>query len=128
MTKKMNNLGTNVKSFLQIQSQLRICHWQTKSYARHMAFGSTYDTLDDLIDSFVEVAMGKYGRFTLEGETNTLELKNVKDVDFKTWLKEFKSILLEMNNDLSENDSDLLNIRDEMVATINKLQYLLTLE
>ena len=54
-----------VIELLQIQNQLKIFHWQTKSYARHNAFGSTYDEMSDLIDSFVETHMGKYGRFSL---------------------------------------------------------------
>jgi hypothetical protein len=34
-----------------------------------------------------------------------------------------------MSSELSsDNDTDLLNIRDEMLAKINKLAYLLTLE
>ena len=50
----MKTLGSNVNLFLGVQSQLKILHWQTKQYARHMAFGSTYDELDELIDAFVE--------------------------------------------------------------------------
>ena len=51
-----------INGLLRIQQQLRILHWQTKSYARHKAYGKTYDELGDLIDEFMEVQMGKYGR------------------------------------------------------------------
>lgn len=44
-----------IMKMVQFQNQVRIYHWQTKSYARHMAFGKTYDALGDLIDSFVEI-------------------------------------------------------------------------
>lgn len=46
----------------------------------------------------------------------------------KSWLKSFKDFLISMNDELSDRDSDLLSLRDEMLALINKLQYLLTLE
>ena len=42
------------------------------SFAQHEAFGQAYDALTDLIDTFVETLMGKYGRikgndgFTIE--------------------------------------------------------------
>lgn len=124
----MKTIDTKVKQFLQIQTQLKICHWQTKVYARHIAFGSTYDELDGLIDNFVEIVMGKYGRFELSDETKTIELFNTKELDLKSWLKSFKDFLISMNDELSDRDSDLLSLRDEMLALINKLQYLLTLE
>ena len=59
------NLSSNVNFFLGLQMQLKVNHWQTKGYARHNAFGSTYDELQDLVDRYVEEAMGKYGRFIL---------------------------------------------------------------
>ena len=34
-----------IVSLIQMQQQMRIFHWQTKSYARHVAFGEAYDTL-----------------------------------------------------------------------------------
>lgn len=124
----MKTLDTKVKQFLQMQSQLKICHWQTKTYARHMAFGDTYDELDSLIDNFIESSMGKYGRFELTTESKTIEIFNIKELDLKSWLKTFKEMLIQMSDDLSEKDIDLLAIRDEMLILINKLQYLLTLE
>jgi DNA-binding ferritin-like protein len=51
------NLASNVNFFLNLQTQMKVNHWQTKGYARHQAFGSFYDVMDGLIDSFVESAM-----------------------------------------------------------------------
>lgn len=36
-------------------------HWNTRSYAQHMALGSFYEELPDLIDSVIESYQGKYG-------------------------------------------------------------------
>lgn len=122
------NLSSNVNFFLGLQSQLKINHWQTKGYARHQAFGGFYDAMDELIDKYVEEAMGKYGRFELDDETKTIELLNLKDLDIKSFIKTLRDVFTQMTNHLDETDTNLLNIRDEMLGELNKLSYLLTLE
>lgn len=123
------NLSTNVQFLLEAQMQFKILHWQTKGYSRHIAFGNIYSSLSDKTDLFVEVAMGKYGRFTLDDEDKTLTLINMVEMDLPAFLKSLKSDITSMSNDLSkEKDSDLLNIKDEILADVNQLSYLLTLE
>ena len=123
------NLDSNINFFFKTQLQLKVLHWQTKGYARHQAFGNTYSDLDDLIDEFVEVCMGKHGRFTLQEETKTVRVENLVDVNIVDFLQETKATLIGLSSQLSsENDTDLLNLRDEMLSKINKLAYLLTLE
>jgi DNA-binding ferritin-like protein len=122
------NINSNINLFLGLQAQLRIFHWQTKGYARHKAFGKTYDTLEDLIDTFVEEAMGKYGRFTLDDETNTIQLANLKELKPEAMLDTIISALNQFSEQFEETDTNLLNVRDEMLGAINKLKYLLTLE
>ena len=48
------NLSTNVQFLLEAQIQFKILHWQTKGYARHIAFGDIYDSLGELVDEYVE--------------------------------------------------------------------------
>ena len=79
-------LSTNVQFLLESQMQLRILHWQTKGYARHIAFGETYSTLDGLIDDFIEISMGKYGRFSLSDSEKTLNLKNISELELSVFL------------------------------------------
>lgn len=122
------NLNSNVNLFLGLQAQLRIFHWQTKGYARHNAFGETYATLDELIDTFVEEAMGKYGRFVLDDNTSTLELANLKELKPEDMLDTVISALNQFSEQFEDSDTNLLNVRDEMLGAINKLKYLLTLE
>ena len=122
------NLSSNVNFFLGLQMQLKVNHWQTKGYARHNAFGSTYDELQDLVDRYVEEAMGKYGRFILDDETKTIELVNLSEIDFKGFINTLREALLQFTSQLDQTDTNLLNIRDEILGLINKLGYLLTLE
>jgi len=114
--------------FLGILNQLKVLHWQTKAYGKHVAYGGAYDALDDLIDRFTEVYMGKYGRIVIEKE-DEINLVNIGEMDQDEFLEVICDFLLSMNEKLDETkDSDLLNIRDEMLAEVNKLKYLLTLQ
>lgn len=110
---------------LKIQNQLRIFHWQTDSYAAHKAFGKTYENLNDLIDSFVEIYMGKYGR-TKAKLTYNIELVNLSE-EYSIIIDDFVNYLEQMSEQLDSVDTDLLNIRDEMLGELNTLKYLLTL-
>jgi DNA-binding ferritin-like protein len=122
------NLSSNVNFLLSLQTQMKINHWQTKGFARHNAFGGFYDSLSDLIDTFVESAMGKYGRFTLDEETKTIQLSNLSELDMKGLVNTVRESFVQMSEQLDPSDTDLLNIRDEMLGELNKLSYLLTLE
>lgn len=113
--------------FLSIQNQIRIYHWQTESYAQHKAFDKAYRALDDLIDTFVEMYMGKYGRSEAKFKYN-VELENI-DNNFLPMIDSYVDFLIGLNNELDQiNDSDLLNVRDEMLGVFNRLKYLLTLQ
>ncbi len=110
---------------VEIQSQLKFYHWQTTSYARHIAFGGIYDALSPLIDTFVEVLMGKYGRVP----ALPIKLYNRNEKEPMEFIEETIAILQGLSDKLdSEKDTDLLNIRDEMLSEFNKLKYLLTLK
>lgn len=85
--------------------------------------------MDENIDSFVEIAMGKYNRFTLGEAEKTIKLQNINELDLTSFLKTLKNNLIGITKDLSqEKDTDLLNIKDEILGDVNKLSYLLTLE
>lgn len=112
--------------FIQLQQQFRILHWETKSYARHSAYGQIYGTFDGLIDTFMETHMGKYGRPKFD--SLNIELQSMKNVKINDFLDNSIMFLNNLSQKLSEKDTDLLNIRDEMLGEINKLKYLLTLE
>lgn len=114
-------------------ANIRLLHWQTKSYARHIATDTLYSTLNDLVDQFVEAYMGRYGRISMPQGT-TLELMEFDPPEGE--LDEPVQYLERVRNQLVtgipkllfvEEDVDLLNIRDEMVQVINKTLYLFTL-
>ena len=122
------NISSKVKFLLEAQTQFKIMHWQTKGYARHNAFGMIYDTLSDLIDKFVEEAMGKYGRFVLEEEDKTIQLQNLSEINGKAMINTIAQSLVQFTDEFDATDTNLLNVRDEMLGSVYKLSYLLTLE
>lgn len=123
----MLNTSVNIIGpLIQMQQQLRIFHWQTESYAQHKAFGRAYEALDDLVDTFVETYMGRYGK-ARPTVTYSIQLKSLTGEDVvKVTLQGFIEYLDDMSGELSEA-TDLLNIRDSMIGEVNQLKYLLTL-
>ena len=114
-----------IAQLIYLQMQMRIFHWQTKSYARHKALGKFYESFDGLLDNFVETYQGIFGRV---GFAQSLELKNLDEsTNLENVLNNAINILNEESPEIQDN-SDLSNIRDEMIGQMNRLKYLLTLE
>lgn len=118
-----------ITKLLTLVNQLKIYHWQTNSYAQHQAFGKIYDSISDLMDEYVEIFMGKYGKVKNKNGFD-IKLKNIEDEDFYNFIDEFCNLLVGefVQNLDKEKDTDLLNLRDEILSQLNKLKYLLTLE
>jgi DNA-binding ferritin-like protein len=119
-----------VAMFLQMLNTVKLYHWKTHSYSQHKATDQLYSDLNDNIDTFVEVMLGKNGsRVNLTGQ-KTLPLLDYTNVnDFKKEVEKYKQFLIDMNQkaDLNiTNNSDLLNIRDEILGNMNQFTYLLT--
>lgn len=117
--------------FLKFLSQIKVYHWQTRNYARHVASDNLHIKLSTLIDNFIETYQGKRNRDRLMLPTDTaLTIQNLNDDEIEEYLFEFKSFLMqELPTILPEGmtNPDLLNIRDEMVSTVNQTLYLFSL-
>jgi hypothetical protein len=110
-----------------VQNQFRIYHWQTKSYAHHKSFGKIYEILDEAIDKLLETYFGKYGR-AYATENFNITLNNLVDGSGVTLANQTIDFLMgEFPKSIKSTDTDLLNIRDEIVGDLNRLKYLLTL-
>ena len=100
-------------------------HWTTDSYSRHKAFGKAYDELEELVDEFVEILLSKIGK---DIPSMNIKIFSSSDMDITSALNDIVSFLSkELPMILDERDSDLLNIKDEMLAVVNRTKYLLTL-
>jgi len=116
-----------IQDLLTILNQIKFYHWETCSFARHKALGKAYEALSNSIDNFVEILLGKYGKECMQ-QIN-LTIRSSGEIDVCLALDEIASFFVSLTEKLDCNcDSDLLNIRDEMLATINHTKYLFTLQ
>jgi DNA-binding ferritin-like protein len=119
----------NIHFLLTLRNQLKLYHWQTKSYARHKAVDKILGELDTHIDSFVEIYIGKYGRPKLTAAQATVKLHNLTDAGATNLCKLTVTYLQkQLVKGLTAADSDLINIRDEMMGEMHQLLYLFTLK
>ena len=132
--KTTNNNNSKVKLqselvnyFLEILMIIKVYHWKTSSYSEHKATDELYERLNEYIDKFVEIMLGK--------KQTRLNMKNktIKFIDPSTKKELIKiiydyRILLELkiNNYIKPTNTDLLNIRDEILGSLNQFLYLLT--
>ncbi len=120
----------SIHFFFQMRSQIKLYHWQTHSYARHKATDDVLDALDKQVDEYVEVYMGKYGRPKLTEKQACVKITNMSEKQAVTFIKRcVQHLLTDVVKGLTpDKDSDLLNIRDEMLGALNQLLYLFTLK
>lgn len=117
-----------IKKLVQIQLQWKFLHWQTYGDAKHRLYGEIYDKLGELIDEFTETMMGKYGRPQFESEF-ALMFQDISSLNMQNFMDGLTEFFVSFSEELDPKyDTDLLNLRDEMLGTINKSKYLLTLK
>ncbi|NBO53683.1 MAG: hypothetical protein EBU84_03640 [Actinobacteria bacterium] len=101
---------------------VKLHHWRTHSYSVHKATDNLHEALSEQVDSFVEKLLGSsHARATLTHmplhACNTLP-------ELKRRMEHYKRYLQGMPASLG---TDLLNIRDELLGSLNQFSYMLTL-
>jgi DNA-binding ferritin-like protein len=116
--------------FLEILMMVKLYHWKTTSYATHKATDELYTKLNENIDSFIEVLLGKTG-----SRIDLMSHKQIKLIDLssseslKREIEGFKGYLVSLNENRAMqtmSNTDLFNIRDEILGNLNQFLYLLT--
>ena len=119
-----------ITMFLQMLNTVKLYHWKTSSYAQHKATDELYTNLNLNIDTFVEIMLGKTGgRVNLTGQKSLPLLDYTNVTDFTKEINKYKQFLNNMNNNSGlnvTNNSDLFNVRDEILGNLNQFTYLLT--
>ena len=117
--------------FLEILLMTKLFHWKTFSYAIHKATDELYTKLNSNIDTFIEVLLGKSGGIRM----NLMHQRSIRLMDLnsnealKKKIDEFKAYLVDLENRKelqSMSNTDLFNIRDELLGDLNQFLYLLT--
>ena len=116
-----------IQDVIHLQTQIKFFHWQTKIYAKHIALDGLFDAIIANIDEFTEIAMGKYGRIEVAGLSYTFI--NVSDENVISVVDGAIDMCIKLTDTLDAKiDTDLLNVRDELLAKLNQTKYLLTLK
>jgi len=112
---------------LECSAQLKLFHWQTFSFAQHEAFDKIGKDLAKAFDKLVEALLGRYRSYEYKPINLTIEPYSNENILAK--INQYIGILTQKECPiLNPNDTDAQNIVEEIVADLNKLKYLLTLE
>lgn len=126
----MHNEQSIVLTFIEMLNTIKLHHWKTKSFATHKATDELYSKLNENIDTFVEIMLGKNG--------SRINLTNVKSnpicdfsnsSDFMKKMEQYKQFLVNIDHTFSpakKEHTDILNVRDELLGNLNQFMYLLT--
>ena len=116
--------------FFEMLLLIKLFHWKTHSYATHKATDDLYSKFNEHMDKFIEVLLGKSGmRIDLmnKKQISLYDLNNQDELVSKVNL--FKSYLVDLTNNKAMkimSNTDLLNIRDEILGDMNQFLYLLS--
>ena len=119
-----------VLMFLQMLNTVKLYHWKTMSYSQHKATDELYSELNSNIDKFIEIMLGKDGSRVDLTHTKSIPLMDYSNIsDFASCVEKYKSFLIGMNSNVKlsgTGNSDLMNVRDEILGSLNQFTYLLT--
>jgi hypothetical protein len=114
------NINEIVRFFFCLQLNLKIYHWNTTSYARHIASDELGGTLLPLVDKFIEVFIGKYkvkpvlNGIKISPEYSTEEGGKKLLIHAQKYLEDLPSKV---------NAPEILNIKDEILGEIENTLY-----
>jgi len=104
-----------------VLNQLKIDHWQTKSYAEHKALNGTYKALDGLFDTFIEKF---YGRENIPTEKITYTIKSDSyNGNLIASYTKMRDGVMSYLSTITKGRNDLKNIQDEIEGEFNHLLY-----
>jgi hypothetical protein len=111
-----------VGTLIDMLHTIKLYHWRTHSYSEHKATDNLHEALSEQVDSFVEKLLGsKHTRSNLThlrmNAYNTLPALQRRIEYYKRYLRGMPASL----------GTDLLNIRDELLGSLNQFSYMLSL-
>jgi hypothetical protein len=127
------NIGEIAIFFFMIRDQLKIYHFQTKSYARHIAVDQFVNLISVQLDTYLETIQGiSNTRMTIPKSMKKINLGNISEKDAENVLREFKNWVLNalpaLSNNFKGEYKDLENIQEDILSNINKTLYLFMLK
>ena len=111
-----------VATMTEMLHSIKLHHWRTYDYSVHKATDNLHEALSEQVDSFVEKMLGsKHTRSNL----TDLRMRSYNSLpELKRRVEHYKRYLQGMPASLG---TDLLNIRDELLGSLNQFSYMLSL-
>ena len=118
-----------VVEFLVLLNTIKLYHWKTHSYATHKATDELYGKLNDNVDSFVEVLLGKSGDRINLTNVRSIPLKDFTSIDqLKKEINNFKGYLVSLNNNnalKTMSNSDLFKFEDNVIGKSMNVRHII---
>jgi len=112
--------------FFELQMNVKMYHWTTDSYSNHKTTNKLLEKLSDLIDSFIEKYMGAFSRPVMKIGSN-VPIQNMSKSKYIKLLKQAQDYLRGDLEKVIAKNTELLNIRDEVLAELDQALYFATL-
>jgi hypothetical protein len=114
-------------NLLTLQNQIKLYHWQTRDFPRHDAADKFFEKLLKKLDKFIEAFQGRYDTRIKLKKRASIPLLNLNDKQIIGFVKISRKFL-ESFDKLIPGETDLLNIRDEILGSLNQMLYRFTLK
>jgi DNA-binding ferritin-like protein len=130
--KETSHYNKVFSKILQNMAQTKLLHWQSAMYGQHKALDGLFEGIIELGDKLAETVMGKYGRPVLSDDELCLKMKNFENAErgdlseFMTHLYQCYSVDCRTIFEKNE-DSEIINILDEILSLVDQTKYLLSL-
>jgi len=119
------DIGSIALYFTYVRDKMKFYHWSTKSFARHSTSDKFVSSLSDKMDRFIEVMQGSEGKRILLTSKSKYSFTNETDESIVKVLKKFRDWLSnDLPNYIKISNTDLFNIRDDILADVNNTLYL----
>jgi len=127
VSRPKKDLAKIVRTFLEMLNTVKLYHWKTRSYAQHRATDKLYESLNENIDKFVEVLLGKEGGRIRMMEKKMDLIDNSNANELKECIYRYREFFIKMNDIFHEKrDSDIFSIRDDLLVDLDQFLYLMT--
>jgi len=114
-----DSLNELVMDLLHSATVTHIMHWQTESYAQHVALGEFYQAMPDLVDGVVEAYQGKNNVILRKFP---IDMESYEDMTPLLYMEYLNQELYESRG-LFGDDSEIQNLVDGIADLIDTTIY-----
>lgn len=120
-------ISEHVSKLLQLRTDIKMFHWQTKSFAYHKVSDELLGSIDDLTDKLIEAVSGVTNSKPQVNLGTSISINNLSSKD------DFIKKLIQASDFLRRPSelvtyTEIANIRDEILGSIDKALYLLSFD